>query len=162
VHELSQMRACGDVFTACPAPRCRVPLQEPGSAWAQCRVADAPGHDVCVQLDRSGEKAAPRWKTSLAWPGLATLAFAVRTSAPVKTTKPSIRTPLTPFLLLQTPLNPGAIESHEFVTAGYIGNLPGDPRGGATRCLTNNIFDAGFSGTTAYFCGTQVRARGVG
>lgn len=46
----------------------------------------------------------------------------------------------------------------QFVTAGYFGSLAGDPLGGATRCLTNNIFDAGFSGTTAYFCGTQVRA----
>ena len=43
----------------------------------------------------------------------------------------------------------------EFVTAGYFGALPGDPLGGATRCLTNNVFNAGFGGTAAFFCGTQ-------
>jgi len=53
------------------------------------------------------------------------------------------------------PFNPAAAEVHELVTAGYFGALAGDPRGGATRCLTNNVFDAGFDGTTAYFCGTQ-------
>ena len=31
----------------------------------------------------------------------------------------------------------------------------GDPLGGATRVLTNNVFDAGLGGTTAYFMGTQ-------
>jgi hypothetical protein len=37
----------------------------------------------------------------------------------------------------------------------YFGNLDGDPRGGRTRCLTNNVFNAGFGGTMAFFCGTQ-------
>jgi hypothetical protein len=54
-----------------------------------------------------------------------------------------------------TPFIPTAIVSNEFVTSGYFGNLPGDPRGGATRCFTNNIFNAGLGGTTAFFCGTQ-------
>lgn len=44
-------------------------------------------------------------------------------------------------------------------TGRYVGNLPGDPRGGATRCLTNNVFSAGFGGTTAYFCGVQPPGR---
>jgi hypothetical protein len=56
-----------------------------------------------------------------------------------------------------TPNDPSAVESAEFVTAGYFGNLTGDPRAGATRCLTNNVFSAGMDGTTAFFCGTQVR-----
>ena len=51
--------------------------------------------------------------------------------------------------------DPSAVESNEFVTSGYFGALPGDPRGGATRCFTNNVFNAGFGGTTAFFCGTQ-------
>jgi hypothetical protein len=46
----------------------------------------------------------------------------------------------------------------EFVTAGYFGALPGDPRGGATRCLTNNLFE--LSGDTAFFCGTQATPGG--
>jgi hypothetical protein len=54
-----------------------------------------------------------------------------------------------------TPYIPDAIVSNEFVTSGYFGNLPGDPRSGNTRCFTNNIFNAGIGGTTAYFCGTQ-------
>lgn len=47
----------------------------------------------------------------------------------------------------------GLTQHGEFVTAGYFGALPGDPRGGATRCLTNNLFE--LSGNTAFFCGTQ-------
>lgn len=54
-----------------------------------------------------------------------------------------------------TPHSPATIESNELVTAGYFGSLAGDPRGGRTRCLTNNVFNAGFDGTTAYFCGVQ-------
>jgi hypothetical protein len=54
-----------------------------------------------------------------------------------------------------TPFHPDAVESNEFVTSGYFGNLAGDPRGGKTRCFTNNVFNAGFGGTTAFFCGTQ-------
>ena len=85
---------------------------------------------------------------------------------------PALRGPAARWALVDTPAVPGglmfasnftvlrpfiasAVETHELVTAGYFGALPGDPRGGATRCLTNNIFDAGFDGTTAYFCGTQ-------
>ena len=37
-----------------------------------------------------------------------------------------------------TPFDPTKVVQEEFVTAGYIGNISGDPRGGATRCLTNN------------------------
>lgn len=54
-----------------------------------------------------------------------------------------------------TPHDPTAVVTAEFVTPDYVGALPGDPRGGATRCVTNNVFDAGLGGTTAYFCGTQ-------
>ena len=53
------------------------------------------------------------------------------------------------------PFQPSVAETDEFVTAGYFGALSGDPRGGRTRCLTNNVNPLG--GTTAYFCGTQVR-----
>ena len=53
-----------------------------------------------------------------------------------------------------TPLHADQVESNEFVTTGYFGNLEGDPRGGKTRCLTNNIATR-FAGTTAFFCGTQ-------
>jgi hypothetical protein len=37
-----------------------------------------------------------------------------------------------------TPFDPSNVVQEEFVTAGYFGSLAGDPRGGATRCLTNN------------------------
>ena len=52
----------------------------------------------------------------------------------------------------------GLTQHGEFVTAGYIGALAGDPRGGATRCLTNNLFE--LSGDTAFFCGTQAGGPG--
>lgn len=51
-----------------------------------------------------------------------------------------------------TPIN-GLTQHGEFVTAGYFGALEGDPRGGTTRCLTNNLFE--LAGDTAFFCGTQ-------
>eukprot|EP00756_Hemistasia_phaeocysticola_P052942 Hpha_TRINITY_DN28274_c0_g1::TRINITY_DN28274_c0_g1_i1::g.116785::m.116785 len=47
------------------------------------------------------------------------------------------------------------IEGRELVTADYIGGLPGDPRGGATRLVFNNDASATGSGTTMYFIGTQ-------
>jgi hypothetical protein len=53
-----------------------------------------------------------------------------------------------------TPMHPDQVESNEFVTSGYFGNLEGDPMGGRTRCFTNNIATR-FAGTTAFFCGTQ-------
>lgn len=71
--------------------------------------------------------------------------------------QPSATTPImfaSPWTVL-TPYDPTAIESNEFVTSGYFGNLAGDPLGGRTRCFTNNVFNAGFAGTTAFFCGTQ-------
>lgn len=40
---------------------------------------------------------------------------------------------------------------NEFVTPDYIGNLPGDPRGGATRVLLDN----GVGGFNSFFIGTQ-------
>lgn len=52
-----------------------------------------------------------------------------------------------------TPYKPASLLNAEFVTADYFGYLTGDPRGGATRCLLNNLFI--FGGTTTYFCGTQ-------
>jgi len=54
-----------------------------------------------------------------------------------------------------TPYDPSAIESMELVTVDYIGNLTGDPAGGATRILCNNVFTANLGGTTAYFLGQQ-------
>jgi hypothetical protein len=71
--------------------------------------------------------------------------------------QPSASTPImfsSNFTVL-TPQDPTAVESNEFVTSGYFGNLPGDPRGGTTRCFTNNVFNSGLGGTTAFFCGTQ-------
>ena len=50
-----------------------------------------------------------------------------------------------------TPYKPDSIVSNEFVTSGFFGNLPGDKRGGATRCFTNNVFNAGIGGTTGTF-----------
>jgi hypothetical protein len=54
-----------------------------------------------------------------------------------------------------TPYDPTAIESMELVTVDYIGNLTGDPAGGATRILCNNVFTANLGGTTAFFLGSQ-------
>ena len=71
--------------------------------------------------------------------------------------QPSAKTPIlfASNWTVLTDVDPTAVETNEFVTSGYFGNLPGDPRGGATRCFTNNVFNAGFGGTTAFFCGTQ-------
>jgi hypothetical protein len=52
-----------------------------------------------------------------------------------------------------TPYDPSMVVSEEFVTAGYFGALAGDPRGGATRCLTNSGWKLGAA--TQYYCGTQ-------
>jgi hypothetical protein len=61
-------------------------------------------------------------------------------------------TVLTPFT--------GAHLDAEFITAGYFGNLTGDPLGGRTRVFTNNVNGNGCcASTTAYFLGTQ-RAEG--
>jgi hypothetical protein len=78
-------------------------------------------------------------------------------------TSPALRGPAARWRLLPQPLfasnwtvftdTLGLTQHGEFVTAGYFGALPGDPRGGATRCLTNNAFE--LSGDTAFFCGTQ-------
>jgi hypothetical protein len=78
-------------------------------------------------------------------------------------TSPALRGPSARWRLLPQPLfasnwtvftdTLGLSQHGEFVTAGYIGALPGDPRGGATRCLTNNLFE--LCGDTAYFCGAQ-------
>lgn len=43
----------------------------------------------------------------------------------------------------------------EFITAGYFGALPGDPRQGRTRVFTNNINSDTGSDTTMYFIGVQ-------
>lgn len=45
---------------------------------------------------------------------------------------------------------PNVYRHCEFVTPDYIGNLPGDPRGGSTRVLTDNAV-AGFN---SFFIGT--------
>ena len=78
-------------------------------------------------------------------------------------TSPALRGPAAAWRMLPTPLfetnwtvlTPvdGLSQHGEFVTAGYFGYLPGDPRGGATRCLNNNLFE--LSGDTSFFCGTQ-------
>ena len=39
----------------------------------------------------------------------------------------------------RTPIDSSA--AHEFVTSGYFGAIPGDPRGGKTRVVTNNDCD---------------------
>ena len=52
----------------------------------------------------------------------------------------------------------GLTQHGEFVTAGYFGALTGDPRGGNTRCLTNNLFE--LSGDSAFFCGVQSNGPG--
>ena len=57
-----------------------------------------------------------------------------------------------------TPFYPQNVVDVEFVTAGYFGNLAGDPRGGITRCLTNNGWDMGAN--TQYYCGTQAGGPG--
>ena len=84
-------------------------------------------------------------------------------------TSPALRGPGAAWRLLDAPLfssnwtvltaTTGLTQHGEFVTAGYFGALPGDPRGGATRCLTNNLFE--LSGDTAYFCGTQAGGPGA-
>jgi hypothetical protein len=59
-------------------------------------------------------------------------------------------TVLTPFT--------GAYLDGEFVTAGYFGNLTGDPLGGRTRVFTNNVYGNGCCGSsTAFYMGTQGR-----
>ena len=47
--------------------------------------------------------------------------------------------------------------THEFVTSGYFGSIPGDPKGGKTRVVTNNDCNRGATnmGTPIYYMGTQ-------
>jgi hypothetical protein len=83
-------------------------------------------------------------------------------------TSPALRGPRAAWRMLPAPLFQsnwtvltgavGLTQHGEFVTAGYFGALAGDPRGGATRCLTNNLFE--LSGDTAFFCGTQAGGPG--
>jgi hypothetical protein len=55
----------------------------------------------------------------------------------------------------------GAALVKELVTTGYIGNLSGDPAGGATRVLTNNVCGAGCcSCSTGWYLGTQAGGPG--
>jgi hypothetical protein len=78
-------------------------------------------------------------------------------------TSPVLHGPGTNWQMLETPLFStsftvltavnGLTQHGEFVTAGYFGALTGDPRGGSTRCLTNNLLE--LSGDTAFFCGQQ-------
>ena len=84
-------------------------------------------------------------------------------------TSPALRGPRAAWRALPTPLLAtnvtvltgvtGLTQHGEFVTAGYVGALPGDPRGGATRCFTNNLFE--LSGDTAFFCGEQAGGPGA-
>lgn len=84
-------------------------------------------------------------------------------------TSPALRGPDAAWRMLPTPLFQtnwtvltdvdGLTQHGEFITAGYFGSLAGDPRGGATRCLTNNVGE--LSGTTAFFCGTQAGGAGA-
>jgi hypothetical protein len=46
-------------------------------------------------------------------------------------------------------------EDRELVTAGYFGGIPGDPKGGKTRVITNNDQSDTGSGTTMFFVGFQ-------
>ena len=59
-----------------------------------------------------------------------------------------------------SPYVPDEWELDEFVTAGYFGNLTGDPRHGATRCLTNNVARH-IGAATSYFCGTQLPGKAL-
>lgn len=78
-------------------------------------------------------------------------------------TSPALRGPAAKWRMLPDPLFStnltvltdvnGLTQHGEFVTAGYFGALDGDPRGGATRCFCNNLFE--LSGDTAFFCGVQ-------
>ena len=55
----------------------------------------------------------------------------------------------------KTPIDSSA--AHEFVTSGYFGSIPGDPRGGKTRIVTNNDCNRGATnmGTPIYYMGVQ-------
>ena len=55
----------------------------------------------------------------------------------------------------KTPIDSSA--AHEFVTSGYFGSIPGDPRGGKTRVVTNNDCNHGATnmGTPIYYMGVQ-------
>ena len=55
----------------------------------------------------------------------------------------------------KTPIDSSA--AHEFVTSGYFGSIPGDPKGGKTRIVTNNDCNGGATnmGTPIFYMGTQ-------